>query len=71
MSIVFPKKQSKILAGIKHEEEVGAKRARNFISKCDQISELRKQRKPQGSLADKDISKYSIDGETVIDSMVL
>jgi hypothetical protein len=31
----YPKKQSKILAGIKHEEEVGAKRARNFMAKCD------------------------------------
>ena len=55
----FPKKQSKILAGIKHEEEVGARRARNFISKCEQITELRKQRKPHGSFADKDLSKYT------------
>ena len=52
----FPKKASKILAGIKHEEEVGARRAQNFMNKCEQIAELREQRK-HGSIADKDLSK--------------
>ena len=57
--IEFPKKVSKILAGIKHEEEVGARRAQNFMNKCEQIAELREQRK-HGSIADKDLSKFPV-----------
>ena len=57
LSAVYPKKQSKILAGIKHEEEIGARRARNFMAKCDQITEMRKQRKKHGKIEDKDLSK--------------
>ena len=37
MESAFPKKQSKILAGIKQEDEVGPKRARKFMKKCEQI----------------------------------
>ena len=54
----YPKKQSNILAGIKHEEEVGERRALNLMAKCDQITEVRKQRKQYGSLPDKDLSKW-------------
>lgn len=57
ISAVFPKKHSKILAGIKHKEEIGARRAQKFMNTCQQIAELREQRK-HGSIADKDLSKY-------------
>ena len=51
----FPKKQSKILQKTQDNEEVGAKRAQKFMDKCDQIIELRKQRK-NGSIVDKDLT---------------
>ena len=44
ISAVFPKKHSKILAGIKHKEEIGARRAQKFMNTCQQIAELREQK---------------------------
>ena len=55
----MPKKQSKILAGVKHEEEVGAKRAKRFMEKCDLIDQARKRRR-HGSIGDKDLSKCHV-----------
>ena len=57
--VEFPKKQSSILADMKEEDQKGQKRANDFLTKCEQINEMRKQRRtsPQGSIADKDLSK--------------
>ena len=56
--VEFPKKHSKILSDVNHEEEQGAHRAQKFMENCDQITELRNQRKKYGSIADKDLSKF-------------
>ena len=53
---VYPKKQSKILAGVKHEEQIGIKRAKHFMQNCELIDAARKKRM-YGSVADKDLSK--------------
>ena len=45
MSSVIPKKKSKILSEADEEAEERAKRARNFITKCEQIQDVRKKRK--------------------------
>ena len=37
----FPKKHSKILSDVNHEEEQGAHRAQKFMENCDMITELR------------------------------
>ena len=55
----YPKKTSKILAGSKPEDEVGARRAQKFMDNCDQITMLREQRR-HGSIADKDLSKWQL-----------
>ena len=44
-SSVIPKKKSKILSEADEEAEERAKRARNFITKCEQIQDVRKKRK--------------------------
>lgn len=56
----FPKKTSKILAGIKPEEEVGPSRAKKFIKKCEQIEQLRDQRRRYGNLTEKNLSKLQL-----------
>jgi len=52
---LFPKKQSKILAGVKHDEEVGEKRARKFLLNCELVDAARKKR-THGSIADRDLN---------------
>ena len=45
------------MAGVTNEEETGARRAKNFNAKCEQISQIRKQRQ-FGSITNKDLSKF-------------
>ena len=40
----FPKKQSKILADIEHDDEIAPKRIKRFLYKCEEIDRLRQQR---------------------------
>ena len=37
----FPKKQSKILADIEHDDEIAPKRIKRFLYKCEEIDRLR------------------------------
>ena len=54
---VLPKHQSNILAGVKHQDELGARRAKAFLQKCDQIKDIRAELKKYGSFTEKDLSK--------------
>ena len=46
------------MAGVTNEEETGARRAQNFQKKCEQITDIRKQRQ-FGSITNKDLSKFA------------
>mmetsp|Transcript_16818 Transcript_16818/g.21292 ORF Transcript_16818/g.21292 Transcript_16818/m.21292 type:complete len:184 (+) Transcript_16818:206-757(+) len=57
---ILPKKKSKILLEADEEAEEKALRARNFVTKCEQIQEVRNKRKANEEInkAERDYQKY-------------